>query len=246
LTTEELAAVKAYAEVLYTAIDTPTEDDQAHYAYITALGTDGDTTQPGEEIDPLVDTVTIDGQTYEIPFEINAEGVRVVADVDKLIDADLALLEWDAKGNSTEDAASATRVTGVFKGETVPGYWKVYDKIYALLKTKLYYTYESQLSSGASKVSADETRIYALGSGNVLLHNSIDLKVSGTLIIIAENTASLNLQYSRQIQVLDGGTLVIQGPSQTKKIIIKPQNSSSTRSSSAIDVINGKLYLNAC
>lgn len=250
LTTEELAQVQAHAQTLFNAIDEPTQEEQDYCAYIRALGNQGDPTDPGEEVDPLVDIVTIDEQPYEIPFEINAEGVRVVKDVKELIKADLALLEWDAMGNSTTDDASATRVTGVFNGETVTGYWKVYDKIYALLLENRDQSFQAAFEKAHSTINANENKIYRFWKEknapiSVSLKDDFALEVSGTLIIVADDAASFNVRYTSQIQVLDGGTLVIQGRSPTQKITIKPYNST-TRQSSAIDVLNGKLYLNAC
>ena len=86
------------------------------------------------------DHIIVDGKTYAITNAYT------------LVDADLALMQWRAKGNSTG-------VTGVLEGQTVTGFEETYNKIYDMLlalyddksdKSVLYYDISKSNTSSSS------------------------------------------------------------------------------------------------
>ena len=174
---------------------------------------------------------------------------------ESIVAADLALIQWNAKGNSTTDDDSKDRITGVIDGQPVKGYWAAYSKIYDRLLEK---STSSMQSASTQEVTANkgDIIIYKLYKKSGADNIEVSLKHArqsdgGTLIILVDNTADFEqaiLTASSTFTVSSGGKLIIQGPSPDKKIVIKGngQNSTTARSSSLITVKSGSLYLVNC
>ena len=182
MSAEELRGVQTHAQALFGALEAPTDDEQEYYELIVET-IEALLSQVENVPEILVDTdhITIDGVVYPI------------TDKETLVDADLALVRWDAVGNSTSDANSASRISGTFDGTTVYGYSSVYNEIYdQLLAVATAY----RVSFGTSTVSS--TTIYKLSvnseTGSITVKHTGTRTVTGRLIILADDTATLSTE----------------------------------------------------
>lgn len=181
--------------------------------------------------------IQIEEQTYNI------------TDVKTLVATDLALIQWDAVGNSTNDVDSIDKISGIFNGNTFSGYWAVYEEIYKLLLQN------SQELSGKTlsntdvlanqitilKVSKDDRGYFQMG----WTHTAN----GGTLIILSEDAETLKTTDAGRLVVNTGGTLVVQGRSQTKKIKfthLVNDTYGTSKDKDLITVSNGSLYISNC
>ena len=189
------------------------------------------------------DHVVVEGTVYKITDAIS------------LVDADLALMRWRAKGVDSE-------IYGNLGGESVSGfdeaYAAVYDRLLALYETKsdssvIYYDIDpnntpssdgyitNTCNTGATKNS---TVIWKI-NGTVTLEAAKPISNVGKIIIISENGATIQLSTSAsQFTVANTAVLSIQGRSADKNI--KVSLTSSTKSVSAFQISGGSLYLQYC
>ena len=189
---------------------------------------------------PEGDYIVVDGTTYTIT---NAKS---------LIDADLALLRWRAKGDDST-------VYGSLNGELVSGFEEVYAEIYNMLlnlyndksdTSVLYYDInQANTSSGSSYItttcptlSTSSSTVLWKITGDVTLAAAKPIANVGKIIIIAEDSATIQLsQAASQFTVSGTATLAIQGRSADKNI--KVTSTSSTKSRNAFQINGGSLYL---
>lgn len=189
--------------------------------------------------DDETDHIVIAGEKYTITDEAS------------LIQADLALIRWDAEGNITTDENTLDTITGQFDGELFAGYWAVYEEIYSRLLTYADSSFK-KLSTSKVTVASGETKIYRFykdeSAEKIDITWGSSVSVSGTLLFLAEGEADLNTMvdsYNGSFTVSSGGTFVIQGRSQSQTINIKGKTTS-TKSGDLIKVSNGNLYLANC
>lgn len=188
-----------------------------------------------------------------------SEGINEVYEIKNeasLVEADLALLRWNAMGNDADN--SNDKIIGVFgeNGEEKViyyGYWNVYEQIYQRLLNA---------EDVITKSTADNITLDDVTSGTMIVkftkgsRTSITAKlknlstVKGKLIILAEDAAELlTSEYSTycRFSIESGGTLVIQGPRDKKITLSDKANQAAKRSQkSFIDVADGNLYLSNC
>lgn len=190
---------------------------------------------------PDGDYIVIEGKTYAIE------------DTETLVDADIALIKWNAIGNSTTDADSKDKITGVFDGEIFKGYWAVYEEIYARLLTKADTSFkEASTPTEAHTIASGTTTIYRFYKSDTA--ESISVKfgtsrtVNGRFILLADDVADLNITDSGKFIVSGGGALIIQGRSDSQRINLNGQGvgASTAKSSDLINVSKGNLYLMNC
>ncbi len=188
--------------------------------------------------EPAGDYIVIDGTTYEITD----------SDVESLVAADLALIEWNAIGNSTEDEDSVDRVTGKFNGESVSGYWGVYEAIYRLLLNSS--TELANQTTASISVDTNEVVIYKLSRNDEGKYDYFHLgyahTVKGTLILLSDDAVDMRTTDAGRFTVSAGGKLVIQGYSNTQRINMTCKtgdNIPEKKSYDLIKVSDGSLYL---
>lgn len=180
------------------------------------------------------DHIVIDGTAYAL------------SGTENLVNANLALIRWNAEGNSTEDEDSVSKITGVFNDQEVFGYWAVYEELYKLLLDA-----SEDLLNQTTKsieVGTNEIVIYRLCMDSNAKYDYYHIGYShtisgGTLILLADDATDARTTDIGRFTISDGGTLVIQGRSDTQKISLKSKDSSTAKSYDLISVSNGSLYL---
>ena len=178
-----------------------------------------------------------------------------------LVDANLALMEWRAKGSANDNA-----VYGVLEGESVSGFEQTYNKIYDMLlglydtqsdKSVLYYDISANNTPSGSYIvttcptnSTSTSTVLWKISGTVTLTAEKKMAKTGRVLIISEDSATIELTDAlSRFSLSDTSTLTIQGRNSQKNITVTSE--SSTRKSGdkyypAIDVTGGSLYLQYC
>ncbi len=179
----------------------------------------------------------------------------IITDAKSLVDADLALLRWRSKGDTTS-------VSAVIDGESFSGfdavYAKVYDKLLALFDDKsdssvVYYDIAADntpSSDGyiANTLPTGETKnstVIWKVTGEVTLKAGKPISNVGRVIIISEDAATIKMTAeASQFLVKGTASFVIQGRSVNQNI--KVTSTSSTKTKNSFQVDGGSLYLQYC
>ncbi|MBR5520074.1 MAG: hypothetical protein IKU55_05095, partial [Clostridia bacterium] len=170
----------------------------------------------------------------ETPYAIPA------GDLNKLVDADLALLRWRSSG-STE------AIHAELGGNYLESFEAIYNKLYDMLLANATTT----IANGAALLptSTTDTQVVKLAANATVTISSTERKITGggRLIVVAESKATAQMidKDSRFTVGNSGGkgTLVIQGRDQNNNIKL---TSSIALNQNAITVNNGSLYLQYC
>jgi len=125
----------------------------------------------------LAGSVTIGETTY------------VINSKETLVEADLALLRWQAQGT-----LNTAEISGVFSQDgqkiTCNGYEEVYEKVYDLLLANANITYVNNATLPVETVTG--TKIYKIEAGaTVYLNNYMEVYPQGKIIFVSEGSATI-------------------------------------------------------
>ena len=183
-------------------------------------------------------SITIGSTTYEITH----------GNLKSLADADMALLRWEAMGSENTEA-----VSGIFNGKTYSGYEAVYEELYKLLLANATQTVgnNNKIFSGETSLTQSDVKIIKIDK-TASLDYLVALQSSETVIIVAEESATLSLGYSKVNSKVNSGcfqiereaaSVIIQGRSNENRIVV---DGNSTYRSGKPFIINrgGSAYFN--
>ena len=255
---EELTALKNRAEELYVALEEPTQDEQDYYDLIVdtvLMLLNVRNAEDNIQVLATGDYIQIGTQTYDI------DG----SDIKNLVEADRALLRWEAKGSEDNSAISAvingtTYQVGTTYATNAAVYAAVYEELYKILLDKA-----TEISDGDAITVEDINYTNNVAilkiSGTVLLDgtstnststeidkNVITVSGSKRLVILAEQAATISVKDKAGFATSgnSGSNLIIQGRSEQAKITIDGNSKNGTSHANVAFIKNngGSLYLN--